>query len=1204
MTNADLAFLSLDIKLSVRAFSVKDGLSRLFDVFVTACSEAADLNLDEIVGHPAAFRLPTRDPEQPYAVWSGICSEVEQIGVEEDGISIYALRIVPMMWRCTQRRNYRVYQHQSTAEIVISLLGEWGIEVEQKLDEKLLPRHEYRVQFGESDFAFVSRLMEADGLSYRFEQIDPRGAEKKDERELPSMRLVITEGPAETATRLETPVPYAGNTEAVETSTPFVTRVCFGRKMRAGRFTLAGYDYRSSPELKLLSEARSGIELEERYEMFHYIPGAFLAEQRADEAQAAEATDARERAARRRSRASRQQGASLDEDAAKKHAAIGLERVKSDQRRLSFYTNQLVLAPGIVFTMDGHPRRELSKDTPLLVLSRCVEGEHDKEWHSNCDAIIATDPYRPALSTPKPRVMGVQSAIVVGPRGEEIYTDKLGRVRVQFHWDRYGKHDEHSSCWIRVSQAWAGSGYGIHAVPRVGHEVLIDFFEGDPDRPIVVGRAHHQGATPPDALPKEKTKTTWRSNSTPGGEGFNEISMTDARGEELLSLRAQKDLKQVVLEDQTVAIGQDLQTTVRRDEKRLVNGKQEIEVKGDQKTAVSGVLTTRADRGLQVQAGEVTGVSVADGKLVLSNGQASIVLDGPNLYIDAMASLRLSGGRMTQISGKKVTMDGRPEVFINSGNYLAPEVSPLVTMQRGRQREAAPRRGGSRERPERGRGEPRRPGGMREAEFDGKQHLLDVINRQLGTKWKWPRHLVLPPEYDEQLERAGRLAFHGNIVRGKLMDPETYRKMKLRIARRLNLERSRLNKLGTDFQNIIKRQAGHYGDVTKRLGARLTQEQKFLGEFNGELKAIFAGERGGLWDSSKALFGTFKDQAKRIMSLKRDLVAMVNREIAYVKRFKREWAGYFNEVKETLDHWKEIIENPRDTLVQTILGDELAEDIVNLADDLGYGEEVADFLGVDPPGDPSDGLPGRPPGGGRPEVPGGRRPMNDNPLIDRGVSRGANRQIRAGKGQRLKSFSRAQKKGLGNPLKGRTLKNKQGMRHGLGNQSMNREAGGRLTQGALGKQRGVGIGADGSAADKAAAGRLSGDKLAAARGLPDGGVGGVGGGDGAGGHGSVHPSVISQSGGIAAGDVASAVNSDGPSFLQTPGEGQLMVLPNEGAGAIDQVKLQAAMVDAQMQGKPVSSAIADSLGQQGYEVYSRGWGDWFSEFVHTAESHA
>jgi Rhs element Vgr protein len=1198
-SNAELAFAHPHITLTVRAFVVQDGLSRPFDCHVTAGSEAADIDLDLVVGHPAALRIATGDPEQPYSVWSGIVSEMEQVSIEATGVSIYALRIVPMLWRCKQRRNHRVFQHLSVPEIVQTLLAEWGIDVVFRLDEARFPRHEYRVQYGESDFAFVSRLLEDEGIVYLLEQVDPDGKEKDEteppeEEALPSMQLVLTEAAAQTAKRFDVPFPYIGQTDDISDA-PYITKVRVGRSVRAGRFTLGSYDYRSSAELRLLSEAKAGHELEERYESYHYIPGAFLAEPRPEGEEAA--TPVADRA--------RGPGASVDEALGARQARIGLERCRSRQRQLVMTTNQLVLSPGVVFAMDCHPRPDLDKEIGILVVGRRIEGEQSGNWCTELTAVFSADPFRPERVTPRPRVMGVQSALVVGPDGEEIYCDELGRVRVQFFWDRYGKRDQDSSCWIRVGQAWAGSGYGMSAIPRVGHEVLVDFIEGDPDHPIVVGRAHQRGAIPPDQLPRDKTKTTWRSSSSPGGEGYNEISMNDARGEEKLYFRAEKDLSTVVLNNEEAAVGADASKTIRGSDTMDVGRNQELHVVGDRKVQVDGNHTIRADRGLQAQAGRTTGMSCVDGKLVLTNGSASIVFDGPNIYIDAESNLRMSAGRSAGLYGKQVNIDGRPEVYINSGMFVGPQVSPLPGAVHSGQ-------GGTIDGGDAvltnhsGAGGLVQPGGMDEAEFDGKGYLLDLVNDQFGTKLKWPKAVKLPPEWDEQLERAGRVVFKGNGIKGKLMDPETYKAMKERLDARLAAEKARLEKLGTDFRDIFQGQRQHYGETMTRLKDRLGQEGGNLAKLRTDLGDVFSGKHGDFIASAKALGQVAKEQWNNIKALKKDLGAMLEQELAYFEHAKEEWKAYADGVKEVVEDFKQLIDDPKDALLDIVFGEdkELAHDIADLAEEFGYGDEVGDFLGLDEGVDGAvdgavDGLggvddlggsvavdPGRivgkfpglhdkvlGAGGGSVNVDAGRIAGSHPGLHEKVMAAGGQPSMKYGAGTRASALG-GKNAGLdrvtGPKAKGQIL--------GQVDPGIAKKAGGTQYSG-----NNMSLVSEGEKAALAGGGKTGANALTA---------------------GSNHADFVSQRGGLAAKDVAGAVSDKGPSVLQSPGDGQLLVVPKDGAAAVDPSKLSSMMVDAQMEGQAVDGAIASALQDQGYAVYKRGWGDWMGPFVEAGKGAA
>jgi type VI secretion system secreted protein VgrG len=1177
---AELAFVQPNVSLIPRSCTVSEGLSRPFEVLVTAWSSAADLDLARVAGHGAAFRLASGDSERPFAVWSGLCSDIEQIAVEPDGMSLYALSIVPMLWRTTQRRNYRIYQHLSNVEVVRSLLEEWGIATELRLGKRKQPEHEYRVQFAETDFAFVNRLLEEAGVSYGFEQVDARG----EDRELESMKLWLSDEPARTGARFGEAASYVGHVEG-HVPHGYVSKVTFGRAVRPGRFSLGGYDYRSSPDLRLLAEAGIRDDLERRYELYDYLPGAFL------------------------DQPSKDRGAAASEAVGNDAATVLLEEARSAHRRVGMTTNVVSLAPGGVFRMSGHPRADLCAESGLLVTGRRIvaafgegttlEGLIGGKSTITLEAVPTVDPFRPQRVTPRPRVMGVESAIVVGPPGEEIHTDGLGRVRVQFHWDRYGKRDEQSSCWMRVSQAWAGSGYGVSAVPRVGHEVLVDFFEGDPDQPIIVGRVYNKGAIPPDRLPQDQTKTTWRSHSTPGSDGYNEISMRDAAGEELVHLRAERNLDKLVRFDETASIGHDLVTTVANDEKRDVAHNQSIHVAGDRSVDVDGSYGTRADGGLQTQAGNNSGIRCEQGRLIITNGSASIVLDGPNLHFDAAANLRLSAGGVLGLYGAQVKIDGTPEVFINCGQAGPPRVEPLPGSARGDRRDGEEAGRGRRERTGRGgSGRPRRPEGMREADF---RMLPDGINDQLGRY---------------------RLAVgRGRAMRSRLLDEGAWDRVRERAEDRLDRETLRLKRLGRDFNRIFDSQRNDIVSLSKGLKSRLTLERSMLGDFRGEVGAVFAGERGNFLQSSKALIVAVRDQTQRIFALRRDLHAILDRETGLLAQYRNEWKAYYDDVKGTVEDFRNLIDNPEDAVVDILLGDE---------SDAGSG--AGRGTGADGGGGRGDG--GRGDGGrgdgGRGEGDrGGRGEGRDEGRGGRDEGRGG-REGRGDEGGREGRGDEGGREGRGDEG-GREGRGDEGGREGRGDRGRHKETSshGSSRQPVDGGARAEapraapdapshgtgsqGTGSQGSGARQpATVARSAGVETAVAQ-APAGAAGA--GSAGAGVAGGVATSatagtaagttaatvssddksgtVLTRDGGLTSSDVASSVGTDGPSYLQTPAQGQLMVVPSEGAQPLDEARIRAAMVEAQMDGKPVTPAIARSLEEQGYTTYQRGWDDWW-----------
>lgn len=625
MDNLELRFAARDIQLSVRSFSVTEELSTPFDISIIARSSDEDIDLDALVGHGAGFKVAGS------LAWSGIVQFAEQVEVEPDGLSTYFVRIVPAISRTTLRRNNRIFQHLSIPDIAKKLLADWEIEPVLELDGQAFPKLDYRVQYGETDFVFLSRLLEEAGISYYFRAPDPGS-------EAPS-RLVLVAEPGTTESRGS--LLYINNLEQSK-GVEAITHVKIAHQVRPGRVTLRDHDFRRRPDFQLIADAKCSLESENRYESYHYSPGAFVIDP-----------------------------GRVDEREGKTLAGKRLDAGRQGRRRVLFQTTALPISAGDVFTIDGHPRADLSQDKRLLTVQRTLEGTSEGEWVSTGMAVFADDPYRPALVTPKPRMGGLQSAVVVGPAGEEIHVDEFGRVRVQFHWDREGKYTDESSCWIRVSQVWAGRGFGMASLPRIGQEVLVDFLEGDPDQPIVVGRLFNGTSPHPYKLPDHKTKTSWKSDTSPGSGGFNEITFEDAKGKEKVFLHAQKDREEIVRENQATQIGKTLDVQIGENEKHKVGGDQAWHVVGNRTTRVEGndVLVVNGD--CHIQLGE-TGASLSNGRVVLSTGKASLTIAEGDIYLDASGSIKVNSGGLATLAGKEVHIDGAPNVLLNTAGGGAP----------------------------------------------------------------------------------------------------------------------------------------------------------------------------------------------------------------------------------------------------------------------------------------------------------------------------------------------------------------------------------------------------------------------------------------------------------------------------------------------------------------------------------------------------
>jgi len=512
--------------LSIRSFRVRERISEPFQIDLVARTGNADLNFEALIGQPCRFELRNDAPgaKVPLRTWTGLCARCEQMRVEADGLSTYALTVVPHLWLMAQRRNYRLFQHLSVIDIAANIAAEWKVAQQLKVTRTNYPPLELRIQYGESDYDFLCRLLEEAGISFVFTESDagtvmvlsdePHGAEKR----AADIPFVDEEGPAQAAGK------------------EYCTKLRVRRELRPGKVVLRDFDFRR-PAYELFAQAATEEGPEEALEQYHYVPGAFKTEGHplTDTPTADDLGVAR-----------------ADELAGKSMAERRLEGERVRRRTVAFETNAFDLCPGTTLAITDHPRAEISEAKKLLMVSLEISGEEasDEPWVAAGEALFTDGPYRPELRTQKPRIFGIQSAVVVGPEKETVFTDEFGRVRVDFHWDRQGIFDPGSSCWMRVSQAWAGPGYGLINLPRVGHEVLVGFVEGDPDQPIIVGRVFNGAQQVPYPLPGSKMMSGWKSDSN-----SNIILFDDTAGDEVFYTQAERNKLNIVKRHEATIIG-------------------------------------------------------------------------------------------------------------------------------------------------------------------------------------------------------------------------------------------------------------------------------------------------------------------------------------------------------------------------------------------------------------------------------------------------------------------------------------------------------------------------------------------------------------------------------------------------------------------------------------------------------------------------
>jgi type VI secretion system secreted protein VgrG len=617
-------------ELQVVRFSGTEGVSSLFELRVEVAGEYEATRL--MLGREATLTI---DGAHSSRHIHGVVCQAEYIG-DSRRLALHELLIVPWIWRLQQRVDARIFQNCTTPEILARILDSAGLARRAyriALGETYAPR-DYCVQYGESDLDFFHRLCEAEGIVYYFDHEPTQHV------------LVLTDrrkcgAPPEGAVDLRWD-PLGGGA----TTDEHVTRFRHSEAVRPERVTLRDHNLHS-PATALTAHDGAGRERE----VYEY-PGGYQQTGRATH-----------------------QGGSM--------ARLRLEALRASASRGFGTSDSPRLVPGYAFQLAGHRWPDLDGEYQVLRVSHrgeqpqvLAEATAEEFHYSNEFECTPVDvPFRAPRVTPRPVVRGVQTATVVGPASEEIAVDEHGRVKVQFHWDRRDAHDETSSCWVRVSQAWAGDGYGSVFLPRIGHEVIVDFIEGDPDRPIITGRIYTGSNRPPHDVVQDKSRSTIKTETTPGGGGFNELRFEDARGREELYLHAQRDMNTEVLHDQSLIVGNDRTRTVGRDERatierdvaRTVGGSHTEDIAGRLDLSVGADRSERVGAGMTLQVAENLG-ETAGQNIILEAGKHLIVRTGESVSVSAGRSAQIVvASRMTiQCGATTIDIDAAGAVKISS----------------------------------------------------------------------------------------------------------------------------------------------------------------------------------------------------------------------------------------------------------------------------------------------------------------------------------------------------------------------------------------------------------------------------------------------------------------------------------------------------------------------------------------------------------
>lgn len=568
--------------LRVVAFTGREELSRLFSFQLEMASDDWEIDLNAVVGQPAALTIKSLNEERTI---HGIVSRMEEGGKGEK-FAPYKVELVPEVWLLSRFFRSRIFQKLTVKDIVQEVLKGAGIAAShfRFALKRTLPAREYCVQYRETDWNFISRLLEEEGIFYFFEQKDKDTV------------LVMADSPdAVVAIPAPEKIPYREPSGA-RTEKEAVYEFRFSQELRSGKAALKDYNF-TRPDVLVEGEAKA--KRDDKLEVYDY-PGYYVV------AESGGVSDAE--------KFKSGDLTTLGKDLAQ----IRLEEQQATRRLAEGHSVCRRFLPGFAFKLSEHPRADFCLDYLLVSVEHsgsqpAVPAAGAKMTYENRFSCISKDVvFRPARVTSKPVVKGVQNAWVTGPKGEEIYTDSYGRVKVQFPWDREGKRDDKSSCWVRVSSLWAGKGWGGIYTPRIGQEVLVDFLEGDPDRPIIVGRVYNGSNLPPYKLPDEKTKSTLKSDSSKGGDGFNEIRLEDAKGKEQIFIHGEKDLDVRIKNDRREWIGNDRHLIVHHDKIEKVEKDRHETVEGNHMEKIAG------DRSQKVEGKDAVEIS----------GNHSLTVDG------------------------------------------------------------------------------------------------------------------------------------------------------------------------------------------------------------------------------------------------------------------------------------------------------------------------------------------------------------------------------------------------------------------------------------------------------------------------------------------------------------------------------------------------------------------------------------------------
>ncbi len=618
-------------------FHGEEELSRLFHFDLALISENCKIMAEDIVGLNVSFSVDYDDGSQRY--FNGFVQRFAAGDEDMKGVRSYRALVVPWLWFLTQTTDCRIFQEMSVVEIIEKIFKDLGFtDFETSKVAGTHPKREYCVQYRESDFDFVSRLMEEEGIFYYFKHENGKHT------------LVMADQATAYVTCKESTIDYPRDISSTRGITAHIRSWEHQYQFRTGAWAHTDYNFKT-PKTRLMTTEKTVMKFQnvKNFERYDY-PGEYT---------------------------EKGIGAPL--------ARIRMEELEIEHNLVTGTSGCKSLSPGHKFTVGRH--RAKTEEGKSFVIRKIIHDARDASYETSeasgidyvnefeCFPSSAT--FRPARITPKPVMRGCQTAVITGPPGEEIYPDEFGRVKAQFHWDREGQYNDKSSCWIRVSQMHAGKGWGYMDLPRIDEEVIVDFLEGDPDQPIIIGRVYNGMNKPPFELPAQKTR---RGNSTKTykGAGYNEMSMDDTPGKEQIRIHGQYDMNTVVEHDETHTIHNNRTKTIDVDETSLVGNNQKITVNNDRTKTVVNNETTKVGVDRTETVGNNESVTVVNNR-TLNVGVNDSVQVGSNqtTVVGADQSIAVGANRTVQVSANQTAVIGA-----NLANSVGASQSDSVGLNR------------------------------------------------------------------------------------------------------------------------------------------------------------------------------------------------------------------------------------------------------------------------------------------------------------------------------------------------------------------------------------------------------------------------------------------------------------------------------------------------------------------------------------------